>query len=96
MAKITSIEEMKERYAAKAPVMARNWIEARDVGKFPENWQKVLNGLLAKVGRKLKDTKVKNYTERVGKVTEDYFRSRVEAQKDFYFNQWLKAMSVPA
>jgi len=89
MAKISRIDELKDRFAGAADKIVAGWLQARDERKFYENWKKAFEKLGAKVG----PTTEKRYVEGVKGVTKDRFESRVKESSEKYYKKFLEGIA---
>jgi len=90
MAKISRIEEVKERFAGAADKIAAKWVKARDEGKFYEKWKSTMEKLGARIGPVTEN----KYLERVKAVKPDIFAEHVKGSVDKYFRNYLAGLAV--
>lgn len=90
MARISKIEEVKDRYAGAAEKIASRWFKARDEQRFYENWKKKLEELGAKVG----PVTEKRYKDGVLGVSKETFEKRVKEAADRYYRNYLAGLAV--
>jgi len=90
MAKISKIEEVKDRFARAADKIAAKWIKARDEARFYENWKKKLQELGATIG----PVTEKKYTEGVKSVRAEDFANRVKGSVEKYYRNYLAGLAV--
>jgi len=86
MPKVKNVDEMKEHYKEAIPWMAKNWVAGKKKAIEEDRWCK---GITAVTGKKCRSVLNEKWKAKLRGVTEEEYKSAVEAAVDRFGDRWL-------